>query len=978
MRRSRVPVAEKRSTEAKYNSSLRKATSMGPKITKKSFSVNMVSTRSTTENRAKEGTEGERVEPTIEIDLETPDQSVDETGKIATESTPMPNAEEPNPKPIEFSPIDNVEDAIGNTEETVKEDSQVKKTSFTERLAMMVGIKTKENMTEEPKAERARTFGTVSTKTTEANPREEQTKAEATAKDRPTADHEEATIELGDLMAKLNQIDKKLKHSEEDREVIRKELRYNKHEYLDSYFNLAKATDERLKEMSDKVEATNEEQDKNIKKDMQQLKNRYDDANSQLGSLEKRMDTMSNNQAESSCAIQAKLDAILRSSTSQERPAADRTQGTRVDFVEPQRNKRQSTPLSLTRDTVSIAPTAAKTIMKNGTSNTTTGPGDSTANSNAGPDAMTWANTWEMMNRTLEAFATRNTDSNDRREGKSRKTFKKPKEFKDDSDGCIDTWVEVMRLHLEQDNLNDERQACTAILSNLEGTALKCVVAKKEEERDTAEKIFEILLNRFGSGMKGHQAMMRFEKRRQRDDESIDRFLDDLESLRRRSDPEEFTNRRNFSIASKFIDGVKSDDLRTMLATYYTLSKDSARTPEEMRQKSREYMLMKPKKYSYSDNRNTQGGSQPQRSSWYKPRDDMDKRRSCANCGSVDHHVADCTTYKQGMKSLGYAPDEEDMSQMEEHEFYSGLIIKIGARCFFCNQEGHFRMDCPLFWEAVKNQSHPKHKLALAAVQNQRNRQGEFETKKLEGPNVELPTKTVKAVTQCGSAAEAKKAPEIDYEKAAAEAINKVKQDLAAKEIEQRLKLEIEKQNFNEALTGLKTAPEAVSGSTKTGNCNTVKMVTGKPFSISKIGARIMSIITVGGHEVTRNLSESSDQTIMHIDVYADYLSCISPQTTSRALRALLTRGGSKSVRVDNRYTEAYGPHEVMLNIDGINIYTKTMITCDEDLIGQIYVGKEELKVRSIGHCAMLEEDAMHIRARVRHKWQEDSVTWVT
>ena len=64
---------------------------------------------------------------------------------------------------------------------------------------------------------------------------------------------------------------------------------------------------------------------------------------------------------------------------------------------------------------------------------------------------------------------------------------------------------------------------------------------------------------------------------------------------------------------------------------------------------------------------------------------------------------------------------------------------------------------------------------------------------------------------------------------------------------------------------------------------------------------------------------------------------------------------------MDNRYTEAYGPHEVMLNIDGINIYTKTMITCDEDLIGQIYVGKEELKVRSIGHYAMLEEDAMHI-----------------
>ena len=37
------------------------------------------------------------------------------------------------------------------------------------------------------------------------------------------------------------------------------------------------------------------------------------------------------------------------------------------------------------------------------------------------------------------------------------------------------------------------------------------------------------------------------------------------------------------------------------------------------------------------------------------------------------------------------------------------------------------------------------------------------------------------------------------------------------------------------------------------------------------------------------------------------------------------------------------------------------MITCDEDLAGQIYDGREELNVRSIGHCAMLEEDAMHL-----------------
>ena len=153
---------------------------------------------------------------------------------------------------------------------------------------------------------------------------------------------------------------------------------------------------------------------------------------------------------------------------------------------------------------------------------------------------------------------------------------------------------------------------------------------------------------------------------------------------------------------------MRSDDLGMMLATYYTLSKENA-----------------PTKYSFSVGRNMQGGSQPQRLSWYKPRDDMDKGRSCENCGSADHHVADFTTYKQGMRSSGYTPEEEDMNQTEEYEFYSDLIIKIGARCFFCNQEGHFRIDCLLFWEAVKNQNQPKHKLALAAVQNTRNRQAE-------------------------------------------------------------------------------------------------------------------------------------------------------------------------------------------------------------------------------------------------------------
>ena len=278
-----------------------------------------------------------------------------------TESTPMPNAEEPNPKPMEFSPIDNVEDTTGNTPETVKDECQ-KRTSFTEKLAMMVGMKSRDAAVEETKAEKGKTFGTVSTRTTDTDQNEEQIRPGTATNNRTTTDHGTTTLELGDLMAKLDQIDKKLKHSEEDRDVIRKEIRNNKHEYLDSYFNLARATEERLQQMSDKVDTTDEERDKNIRKDMQEMKQRYDAVNSQLGSLETRMDTMSRDQAESSSAIQTKLDAILRNSTSQDRPAAEQTQGNRVDFVEPQRNKRQSTPLPLPRDAASTAPGGPKRL----------------------------------------------------------------------------------------------------------------------------------------------------------------------------------------------------------------------------------------------------------------------------------------------------------------------------------------------------------------------------------------------------------------------------------------------------------------------------------------------------------------------------------------------------------------------------------------------------------------------------------------
>ena len=61
----------------------------------------MVNTRSAKESKTKVSAEEGRTVPDIEIDLETPDQSVDEVERKTTESTPMPNVDEQEKKTIE-------------------------------------------------------------------------------------------------------------------------------------------------------------------------------------------------------------------------------------------------------------------------------------------------------------------------------------------------------------------------------------------------------------------------------------------------------------------------------------------------------------------------------------------------------------------------------------------------------------------------------------------------------------------------------------------------------------------------------------------------------------------------------------------------------------------------------------------------------------------------------------------------------------
>ena len=180
------------------------------------------------------------------------------------------------------------------------------------------------------------------------------------------------------------------------------------------------------------------------------------------------------------------------------------------------------------------------------------------------------------------------------------------------------------------------------------------------------------------------------------------------------------------------------------------------------------------------------------------------------------------------------------------------------------------------------------------------------------------------------------------------------------KKIEQKVKLELESEKNQERLNAFETL-EIEETKPPSSLSMKLNVISGQTFGMVSQGSRIQSIISVAVHQAIRDLSEPSEFTMMHLDTYADYLRQVEPRTESRAVRALLTTGGPRSKKLHGRYVEVYGPYQVMLNVDGISIYTRTYVTADSDQMEQIYLGQEELKVRRIGHDAMMERDAVSI-----------------
>ena len=146
----------------------------------------------------------------------------------------------------------------------------------------------------------------------------------------------------------------------------------------------------------------------------------------------------------------------------------------------------------------------------------------------------------------------------------------RPNVYRGSKDGSIDGWIPVMQRYLKriQTKVSAEDRAWS-IIGHLEGEARNYIINKAESERDTPEKVFELLSSRFGAGGNRMQVRQTFQSRVQQEKEDWMQYLDALEGLRSQGFPQESITTKRYEILQRFMEGVRDPVLRRELALVY-------------------------------------------------------------------------------------------------------------------------------------------------------------------------------------------------------------------------------------------------------------------------------------------------------------------------------------------------------------------------------------------------------------------------
>ena len=146
----------------------------------------------------------------------------------------------------------------------------------------------------------------------------------------------------------------------------------------------------------------------------------------------------------------------------------------------------------------------------------------------------------------------------------------RPNVYHGSKDGSIDGWILIMQRYLKrtQTKVSAEDQAWS-IIGHLECEARNYIINKAESERDTPEKVFELLSSRFGAGGNRMHVRQAFQSRIQHEKEDWMQYLDALEGLRSQRFPQETITTKRYEILQRFMEGVRDPALRRELAIVY-------------------------------------------------------------------------------------------------------------------------------------------------------------------------------------------------------------------------------------------------------------------------------------------------------------------------------------------------------------------------------------------------------------------------
>ena len=163
-------------------------------------------------------------------------------------------------------------------------------------------------------------------------------------------------------------------------------------------------------------------------------------------------------------------------------------------------------------------------------------------------------------------------------------------------DGSVDNWITLVRRYLEKIKPKQSlRDQSWTIIELLDGEARNYIMNKPAPEINDPEAVLRLLNNRFGTGASKALIRTSFASRMQKPEESLMQYMDALESLRSKGFPDESMATRRYEIMQRFIKGVRSSELNSMLSIKYSDEKfiEDPPTEEQLRFTVHEFNRMR-------------------------------------------------------------------------------------------------------------------------------------------------------------------------------------------------------------------------------------------------------------------------------------------------------------------------------------------------------------------------------------------------